>query len=131
MIRKPFISLLAILSASLFSCEAPSGEVVVKENVHVFYTSPVNKAQAEQLADFWIEKKLNSNQKQYLQLSSVNNDFQLKMIANDTTYLNEIPFDVQIELAKLDSMLNTALFGDSRIDLFVSDKTFSKTKRIF
>jgi len=67
---------------------------------------------------------------QYLQLSKASDVIQLKIIANDTNYLEAIPFEIQLELFKLDSMLRQDIFKNSEIQLMISDKTFTKTKAL-
>ena len=123
--------LLVTIVIQLTACESNYGDVVIRDGVQVYYLEPVKKSQAIQLADYWMDKELSSKNMQYLQLSESSGILHLKMIANDSTFLVEIPFDVQLELAKLDSMLNHDLFPERDLELFVSDKTFTKTKQIF
>jgi hypothetical protein len=128
---KTKISFFALILSFISSCDSNYGELVVRDGVQVFYLSPIEKKDAESLADYWLKNKLTTTQTQYLQLSENQNIIQLKLIPNDSTFLVEIPFDVQIELTKLDSMLNADLFEDKELQLFLSDKTFSKTKSLF
>ena len=128
---KTKISFFALIFSFVTSCDSNYGELVVRDGVQVFYLSPIEKKDAEKLADYWLKNKLTTTQTQYLQLSENQNIIQLKLIPNDSTFLVEIPFDVQIELSKLDSMLNADLFEGKEIQLLLSDKTFSKTKSLF
>jgi hypothetical protein len=115
----------------MISCDSNYGDVVVRDGVQVFYTSPEIKKHAETLADFWVEHHLTTNQTQYLQLSDAQVSYQLKLIPNDSTLLDEIPFDTQLVLSQLDSLLNHALAFDKEVELYLSDKLFSRTKRVF
>lgn len=123
--------LLVTLVIQLTACESNYGDVVIREGVQVYYLEPVKKSQAVQLADYWMDKKLSGENMQYLQLSESSGILHLKMIANDSTFLVEIPFSVQLELAKLGSMLNYDLYPDQELELIVSDKTFTETKPIY
>jgi hypothetical protein len=67
---------------------------------------------------------------QYLQLSKAGEVIQLKIIANDTNYLEAIPFEIQLELFKLDSMLRQDVFTQSELQILISDKQFDKTKAL-
>ena len=115
----------------LFSCHGHYGEVVIREKVNVFYLSPATQNEAQQLADYWVEKQLTSDEVQYLQLTKHKDVMKIKLVSNDSTCLNEIPFEIQLQLVKLDSMLNQDLFGEHIIELYVSDKIFDRTKKIF
>lgn len=119
-----------IALAFLAACNTNYGEVVVRDKVQVFYLEPISKKQAEKLADYWMEKELIGTNMQYLQLSKDGEAIQLKIIANDTNYLEAIPFEIQLELFKLDSMLRQDVFKNSEIQLVISDKTFTKTKAL-
>lgn len=112
-------------------CDSNYGDVVVRDGVQVFFLTPASKSHAESLADFWIDHALTTNQTQYLQLSESKASFQLKLIANDSNFLEEIPFETQLQLSKLDSLLNMNLFLEKEIELFLSDKMFAKTKKVF
>ncbi len=115
----------------LAACESPTGEIYKNGLVQVYYVEPITKKDAKMLGDYWIEMNLIQEKPQYLQLTKNGDEFQLKLIVNDTTLLQEIPFSIQFELAKLDSMLNRDLFKENSVALFLSDKTFTKTKKVF
>ena len=121
-----------VLIALVFftACNNNFGEVVVREKVQVFYLEPISKKQAEKLADYWREKELVGAKTQYLQLSKSGEVIQLKIIANDTTYLEAIPFEIQLELFQLDSMLRQDVFTKSEFQILISDKQFDKTKAL-
>lgn len=119
-----------IALAFLTACNNNFGEVVVREKVQVFYLEPISKKQAEKLADYWMEKELVGAKTQYLQLSKAGEVIQLKIIANDTTYLEAIPFEIQLELFQLDSMLRQDVFTKSEFQILISDKQFDKTKAL-
>lgn len=121
-----FILSLALLSA----CNSNYGEVVVRDKVQVFYLEPITLSQAKTLADYWMEKGLVNEKTQYLQLSKEDEVIQLKLVANDSSLLEEIPFEIQLHLFKLDSMLRADLFTKSEIRLLISDKQFNKTKAL-
>lgn len=119
-----------IALAFFTACNNNFGEVVVREKVQVFYLEPISKKQAEKLADYWMEKELVGAKTQYLQLSKSGEVIQLKIIANDTTYLEAIPFEIQLELFQLDSMLRQDVFTKSEFQILISDKQFDKTKAL-
>jgi hypothetical protein len=119
-----------IALAFFTACNNNFGEVVVREKVQVFYLEPISKKQAEKLADYWREKELVGAKTQYLQLSKSGEVIQLKIIANDTTYLEAIPFEIQLELFQLDSMLRQDVFTKSEFQILISDKQFDKTKAL-
>ena len=119
-----------IALAFFTACNNNFGEVVVREKVQVFYLEPISKKQAEKLADYWREKELVGAKTQYLQLSKSGEVIQLKIIANDTTYLDAIPFEIQLELFQLDSMLRQDVFTKSEFQILISDKQFDKTKAL-
>jgi hypothetical protein len=124
--QRLFIISLAFLTA----CNSNYGDVVVRDKVQVFYLEPISKKQAEKLADYWMEKELIGTKMQYLQLSKASDVIQIKIIANDTNYLEAIPFEIQLELFKLDSMLRQDVFKNSEIQLMISDKTFTKSRKL-
>lgn len=124
--QRLFIISLAFLTA----CNSNYGDVVVRDKVQVFYLKPITEKEATKLADYWTEKELIGTNMQYLQLSKASDVIQLKIIANDTNYLEAIPFEIQLELFKLDSMLRQDIFKNSEIQLMISDKTFTKTKAL-
>ena len=115
----------------LASCDSNYGDVVVRDGVQVFYLSPDIKKQAEMLADLWLDNQLTNSQTQYMQLSESSLSYQLKLIPNDSTFFEEIPFETQVHLSKLDSLLNTNPLFDKEIELFLSDKLFLKAKKVF
>ena len=119
-----------IALAFFTACNNNFGEVVVREKVQVFYLEPISKKQAEKLADYWREKELVGAKTQYLQISKSGEVIQLKIIANDTTYLEAIPFEIQLELFQLDSMLRQDVFTKSEFQILISDKQFDKTKAL-
>ena len=119
-----------IALAFFTACNNNFGEVVVREKVQVFYLEPISKKQAEKLADYWREKELVGAKTQYLQLSKSGEVIQLKIIANDTTYLEAIPFEIKLELFQLDSMLRQDVFTKSEFQILISDKQFDKTKAL-
>ena len=121
---------LFVLLSVLGACDANFGESVVRESVHIYFLEPISNKQAVQLADFWEEKQLSQGKVQYLQLSETDSIIRLKLIANDSTFLTDIPFDVQIELFKLDSLLTSELFINRDVELFISDRTFTKAKSL-
>jgi hypothetical protein len=120
------ILLLAFLSA----CNSNYGDVVVREKVQVFYLTPITLNEANRLADYWMEKELATEKTQYLQLSKAGDIIQLKLVANDSSFLTEISFEIQLTLYQLDSMLHTDLYPKSEIQLLISDKQFDKTKAL-
>lgn len=119
-----------IALAFLAACNTNYGDAIVHEKVQVFYLEPISKKQAEKLADYWMEKELVGAQTQYLQLSKAGEVIQLKIIANDTNYLEAIPFEIQLELFQLDSMLRQDVFTKSELQILISDKQFDKTKAL-
>lgn len=125
-----FLYLFAVLFVFI-ACDAHYGNVVVRKNVQVYFLEPVTQKEAEILADLWDSKELNTTNTNYLQLSEKNSLLQLRIIAKDTTLLEEIPFDIQIELAKLDSLLNSGIFGKKEVVLYISDKQFQRSKKVF
>jgi hypothetical protein len=120
------ILLLAFLSA----CNSNYGDVVVREKVQVFYLTPITLNEANRLADYWMEKELATEKTQYLQLSKAGDIIQLKLVANDSSFLTEISFEIQLTLYQLDSMLRADLYPKSEIQLLISDKQFDKTKAL-
>ncbi len=119
-----------VLLLVIASCGSDYGEVVVRDKVQVFYLEPISKKQAEKLADYWEEKEFIGTNMQFLQLSKDGEVIQIKLIAKDTNYLEAIPFEIQLELFKLDSMLRQDVFTKSEIQLLISDKNFTKTKAL-
>jgi hypothetical protein len=119
-----------ILFTSL-ACDTNYGKVVLRKNVQVYYLEPVTQQEAEALADLWEQRELSRGGKNYFQLSEKNGMLELKMTAKDTALLEEIPFAIQIELAKLDSLLNSGIFGEKEVVLYISDNRFMKSKRVF
>lgn len=126
----PLLYLLVILFTSL-ACDTNYGKVVLRKNVQVYYLEPVTQQEAEALADLWEQRELSRGGKNYFQLSEKNGMLELKMTAKDTALLEEIPFAIQIELAKLDSLLNSGIFGEKEVVLYISDNRFMKSKRVF
>jgi hypothetical protein len=114
----------------LFSCDSNFGEVVVRDKVQVFYLEPITKKQAVELANYWENKNLLNDKTQFLQLSEKNEIIQLKLIANDSILLQEIPFDIQLDLFKLDSMLRHDLYPNQELQILISDQFFNKTKAL-
>lgn len=130
--KNPFNSILFLLAifGLICSCDSNYGEVSSRENVDVYYLKPITKKQADKLADFWQKLELSKDKKQYIQLSKPADVIHLKLIANDSIFLNDIPFEIQIELFKLDSLLNKVVFPNQEVELIISDKTFTKSKRL-
>lgn len=116
--------------AVLCACESNYGDVAVRDKVQVYYLEPISKKQAEALAAYWINKNLVGENMQYVQLSKTGEVIQLKLIANDSTLLQEIPFELQIPLFQLDSMLRKDMFHNQEFQLLISDKQFDKTKAL-
>lgn len=114
----------------LCACESNYGDVAVRDKVQVYYLEPISKKQAEALADYWINKNLVGENMQNVQLSKTGEVIQLKLIANDSTLLQEIPFELQIPLFQLDSMLRKDMFHNQEFQLLISDKQFDKTKAL-
>ena len=123
-------TLLIFCAALLTACNSNYGDVVVRDQVQVFYLEPITLNQAKKLADYWTEKELIGERTQYLQLSKEGDLIQLKLVANDSSFLEEIPFEVQLHLFQLDSMLRSDLFPKSEIQILISDKQFNKTKAL-
>lgn len=112
------------------ACQSNYGDVVVLEKVQVFYLSPITKKDAQKLANYCEEKKLIGEQTQFLQLSKSGQVIELKIIASDTTLLEEISFEIQLELFKLDSLLRKDVFPNQELQILISDKQFTKTKAL-
>jgi hypothetical protein len=123
-------TLLIIVLAFLTACNSYYGDVVVRDKVQVFYLAPITLNDAKRLADYWMEKELATEKTQYLQLSKAGDIIQLKLVANDSSFLTEIPFEIQLTLFQLDSMLRADLYPKSEIQLLISDKQFDKTKAL-
>lgn len=120
-----------VLSALFWGCNTNYGETIVRDKVQVYYLEPITKNEAIDLADFWEKNKLSTERVQVLQLSRNKDVIQIKLIAGDSTLLTEIPFNLQVELAKLDSIIKKDLYKNTAFEIIISDKTFEKTKRIF
>ena len=102
----------------------------MRDKVQVFYLEPITKKQAVELANYWENKNLLNDKTQFLQLSEKNEIIQLKLIANDSILLQEIPFDIQLDLFKLDSMLRHDLYPNQELQILISDQFFNKTKAL-
>jgi hypothetical protein len=127
MIKYPIV---VLVFALLTACNSNYGDVVVRDKVQVFYLKPITKNEAAKIADYWMEKELATEKTQYLQLSKMNDVIQLKLVANDSNFLEAIPFEIQLELFKLDSMLRQDVFKNTEIQILISDKQFDKTKAL-
>lgn len=114
----------------LCSCDSNFGEVIVREKVQVYYLEPITKKQAIELANYWENKRFFNHKTQFIQLSGNNEIILLKLIASDSTLLQEIPFDIQLDLYQLDSMLRRDLYPNQELQILISDRLFNKTKAL-
>lgn len=121
---------ICILLMLLGACESNFGEVIVRSKVQVYYLEPMTKKQAMELANYWENKRFINDKMQFLQLSGDDEIIFLKIIANDSTLLQEIPFDIQLDLHQLDSMLRRDLYPNHELQILISDRFFNKTKAL-
>jgi hypothetical protein len=131
MTKMKILILIVVFSALFGGCDTNYGEAIVRDKVQVYYLEPITKKEAIALADFWEKNKLSTEHVQVLQLSRNKDVIQIKLIAGDSTLFTEIPFSIQVELAKLDSLIKSNLYDNEEFEIIISDKKFEKTKKIF
>lgn len=95
------------LAFLLFSCGDDHGNRVVGDNFTVYFTYKKDQKLAEDIALYFKQNNLISNQKQDIQLTRVNNRFQIRLIATGSS---EQVKNMSFEERKLLTELQTSLY---------------------
>lgn len=91
----------------LLSCGSDYGNRVIGDNFTVYFTNKNDQKLAEEIALYFKENNLISNQKQDVQLSRVNNSLRLSLIAEGSS---EQVKNMSFEERKLLTELQTSLY---------------------
>jgi len=122
-----FILLLLAISTS---CGGDYGKHVQLDNVTVYYTEGVDKADALRLLEYWSENGFSGSTPQYMQLSKQKRTYTLKLIPTDSTILNDMPFQTQVLLISLEKELSDNVFPKNNLNIVLSDNQFNKATSI-
>mgnify|MGYP007011818900 CR=1 FL=1 len=124
------IRLALILLMFITACADNYGKHIQVGNVTVYYTDNVSKDLANEFIDYWVAHEFNGQRPQYMQLSKLDNEIRLKLIASDSTFLTDIPFETQLMLVELESELKKNVFQQYAFRIVLSDNQFNKYNSI-
>lgn len=100
------IILVISLALLILSCGGDYGNRVVGNNFTVYFTNKKDQKLAEDVAMYFKEYNLISNQKQDIQLTRVNKRFQLRLIATGSIeQVKNMPFEERKLLTELQTSL--------------------------
>ena len=105
---KTIIFLLLLTGVS--ACGDDNGHRVLGENLTVYYLDSEDQKLAEDLAIFWRDNDLLSNNKQDIQLVKDDSGYQVRIIAFNPKEVNAMPLEERALLLDLQKQLNDSLF---------------------
>lgn len=122
--RHFIIILLATTMTTLVSCSNEYGHQVVGGNLTVYFTDENDEKLAAEIAKFWKNNELLTEQPQDIQLNHHKSGYQLCLIAKEKSGVKNMPFEERKALLELQKQLQNEVFGDNDLELLICDNHF-------
>jgi ribosomal protein S25 len=122
--------LFLVVFTVLVACGVDYGSHVQSDKVTVYYTKGVEKSLAKEVLSYWENEGFTSTNHQYLQLTTSESIFQLKIIPSDTSFLTSLPFYLIEPLQTLEEELKDKLFKEVQFELVLTDNQFRQSVKI-
>lgn len=113
-----------LLLITLFSCTEEQGNKVTGGNLAVYYVDVKDEALAEDLALFWKNNDLLTEEQQDIQISRHKKGYHVSLIAREPKKVKDMSFSEQKALFDLQEMIRDSVFKEKNVDLIISDNQF-------
>lgn len=118
-------SLFFLLLVLLASCTEEIGHKVVGGNFTVYFSDVSDEALATNVARYFKRNDLVTGQVQDIKLEKrKQNNYQLKLIANNPELVDDMPFDERAKLLLFQEDLEDEVFKNKRLELVICNDQF-------
>ena len=118
------ISLFSSLLLLFGSCAEDLGHKVVGGNFTIYFSDVTDEQFATEIAQYFKNKNLITGEKQDVRLEKQENNYMLKLIANNPELVDDMPFDERAKLLSFQEDLQEEIFKNKRLELVICNDQF-------
>lgn len=120
---------LLIVLFFIYGCHSDYGHSVSGDNFTVYFADVKDQSYAEKIALYWKDENFITGRKQDLQLVENQYGYELRIIANDPSKMNEISFEEQKLLIGLQRNIEQIVLREP-IELVICNSRFEPVYRV-